>query len=86
VTDEEFLKPSREYLAYISALIKKAEVETREAVERHGKYDKEHARRLWSEFYQRVLPLEREREAVMKVITDYYGLKPKPFSVIVFAQ
>lgn len=80
--DEELLKPSRKHLAHLNALIATAEREMVEAIERWGKDDKEYARRRSDEYYMAIEPLRRERDAVAKVIADYYGLQAAPPQII----
>lgn len=75
MVDEELLRPSREHFAHLDALIRKAEEETIEAVEKWGKGDEDYVRRKWREFYEAVEPLRREKDAVTKVIADYYALQ-----------
>jgi len=75
---EEVLKPSREHLAHINGLIAKAEREMVEKIERWGKNDKEYARQQSEEYYRSIEPLRRERDAVVKVMADFYGLQPMP--------
>jgi ferric iron reductase protein FhuF len=80
--DEELLKPSREHMARLDALIAKAEREMVERIERWGKDDKEYARQQSEEYYRAVEPMRRERDAVAKVIADYYALQPMPPQVV----
>lgn len=75
---EELLKPSREHLAHLNGLIAKAEREMVERIERWGKSDKEYARQQSEEYYRSVEPLRRERDAVVKVMADFYGAQAMP--------
>lgn len=78
MTDEEFLRPSREHLAHLNALIKDAESKMMQDIDRYGYGDREYAKQRSQEFYLSVEPLRREREAVVKVMTDWYGLQAQP--------
>lgn len=86
MVDEELLTPSRAHLAYLNAQIAVAEREMVEKIERWGKDDKEFARQQSSEYYAKIEPIRREREAVIKVIADYYGLQPRPPQLIAAGQ
>lgn len=79
---EEALKPSREHLAHLNGLIAKAEREMVEKIERWGKNDKEYAREQSETYYRSIEPLRSERDAVAKVMADYYGLQPMPAVLI----
>lgn len=81
-TNEELLKPSREHLAHINGLISKAERDMVEAIQRWGKDDADYARQRTAEYYQVIEPLRRERDAVVKVIADYYGMQPLPVFIV----
>jgi hypothetical protein len=81
--DEDLLKPSREMLAKLDAMIRFEERAMVENIERWGKDDKEYARRQSREFYARVEPLRREREGIAKVISDYYALQALPPTIAV---
>jgi len=84
--DEELLKPTREHLAHLNALIAKAERKMVENIERWGKDDKEYAHQQSQEYYAKIEPLRRERDYVVKVLVDYYGLQPIPPQIIVPGQ
>ncbi len=43
-----------------------------------GKDDKEYARQQSEEYYRSIEPLRRERDAVAKVMADFYGLSAMP--------
>ncbi len=72
-TDEELLKPSREHIAYLDALIEKSESETLEKIERVD--DDVYERELWRRHYANTEPLRRERDCATKAIADFYGLQ-----------
>jgi hypothetical protein len=82
MSDEELLRPSREHLARLDRMIREAESEMIQRIERWGKDDKEYARQQSQEYYSRVEPLRRERDGVAKVIADYYGSQPAPSPII----
>lgn len=84
--DEEFLKPSREYLAHLNGLIASAEAEMIEKIERWGNDDKEYARQQYEDFYRRIYPLRRERDGVCKIMADYYGLQALPPQIITHGE
>jgi hypothetical protein len=81
--DEELLKPSREMLAKLGAMIRIEERVMVENIERWGKDDKEYARQQSREYFAKVEPLRREMEAVAKVIADYYGQQVAPPAIVV---
>jgi hypothetical protein len=82
MVDEEFLKPSREHLAYIDGMIKTAEHRMVEDIKRYGHGDREYAKQRTREFYLSVEPLRRERDGVVKVIADYYGTQAMPPTLV----
>lgn len=84
--DEELLRPSREHLAYLNSLIAKAEREMVEKIERWGHDDAEYAYQQSAEYYRSVEPLRRERDAVIKVMADYYGAQPPPPQILAVGQ
>lgn len=79
--DEEFLRPGREHIAYIDAQIKKSEIDTLEKIEKF-RGDEAYERELWRRHYASIEPMRRERDAVAKVMADYYGLQPMPTVII----
>lgn len=84
MVDEELLKPSREYMAFLRAKIAAMEDETRQKIDWRPD-DKERARELWHQFSLYAEPIRREIDAIGKVITDYYALQPAPPPFIVAA-
>lgn len=76
--DEELLRPSRERLAELGAQMEALWEETHQKIERYGRTDREFARDRWREYWQAIEPLQREREAVLKVMTEYYNLQAAP--------
>ncbi len=76
--DEELLKTSRDHLARINEMIAAAEREMVEKIERYGSDDAEYSYQHYKEYYAKIDPLRRERDAVVKVIADYYGAQPMP--------
>lgn len=84
--DEELLKPSREYLAYLRAEIDRQHELAVSDIERYGYGEREYARQRWAEFNMTVEPMRREIEAVGKVIADYYCNQPMPPQIIIAGQ
>lgn len=83
MVDEELLRPSREHLAALNAQIATLQSQTAEKVENYPYDDKgRYATECWREFYLTIEPLRRERDAVGKVIADYYGLQAMPTIVV----
>lgn len=80
--DEEFLKPSREYLAHLNGQIKAAEVQMMQDIERYGYGDREYAKQRSREFYLSVETLRRERDHVVKVMADFWGLQPRHYTLV----
>ena len=80
--DEELLKPSRELLAHLNAMIRIEERAMVERIERWGHDDAEYAYRQSREYYAKIEPLRRQRDGVAKVIADYYGLQPMPPALV----
>lgn len=78
MTEEELLKPSREWMAVLDTKIRQMEAETVAKIERYKESDPEYARQLWHEFNLAVEPMRREKDAVAKTIANYYGLQPMP--------
>ena len=82
MVDEELLRPSREHLAHLSAMIATAEREMIEKIERWGRDDKEYASQQSREYYAKIEPLRREFDYVAQVIADYYGLQTTPAMIV----
>jgi hypothetical protein len=80
--DEELLKPSREHLAMLKAEIQRQHDLAVSDIERYGYGDREYARNRWDEYHMNVVPMRREIEAVVKVITDYCTLQPMPPMIV----
>ncbi len=83
--DEELLRPSREHMAMLDAAIKRSEIDTLEKIERF-RGDEAYEQELWRRHYASIEPLRRERDAVAKVIADYYGLQAAPSILIAVSR
>ncbi len=82
MTDEEFLKPSRDLLALIDGQIAVAEREMVENIKRYGN-DAEYSYQQSREFYAKVEPLRHYRDGIAKTITDYYALQTSPPAIVI---
>lgn len=80
--DEELLKPSRELIASLDVAIKKSEAEAADKIKRFASDDKAYANQIWRDHMLAIEPLRRERDHVVKVIADYYGLQAMPNVVL----
>ncbi len=83
--DEELLKPSREHLARLGAEINKS---YQRAIETASMYpdNEDHARAVWRRHHAEIEPLLRERDAVIKIMADYYGLQPMPPQIVAVSR
>lgn len=77
------LGPSYELLAKLNAEIKALEHETHEKIRRWGDtMTRDQIREEWRKFDLMIQPMLRERDAVGKVIADYFALQATPPTVI----
>jgi hypothetical protein len=79
--DEELLKPTREHIARLGAEIEKHYVNAMETAKMRP-HDRHHERAVWERFYAAIRPLEREREAHVRILADYYALQPMPPQIV----
>jgi hypothetical protein len=82
MSDEELLKPCRELFVLLTNQIRAMEMQVSKDIERYGHDDREYAEQRWGEFQMSVAALRRERETMLKAITDYQGLQIRPPSFV----